>query len=178
MLGLNLQLQDITTGLEAHACWSGSAASTLAASILRSDGLSSWRIRVNKGRADGAHSNCLTVISATGEEPHSVLLVEHWVQDPGNPLTRVDTPSGPVEHARLTATEARVNGSLAAAGHCASVTEAARLWRSAAAAAGIPHARYVLFTQTGSSSITNCARVLVNSPGGGGPADVYAAELP
>ena len=178
VLGLHVQLEDITTGLEAHTCWSAPEASALVTSILRSDGLGNWKVRVNEGRADGAHPNCLTVISATGAEPHSVVVVEHWVQDPGNPLTRVDMPSGPVEHARLTSTETHVNGFLKANGHCASVGEAATLWRLAAAAAGIPDRRYVLFTQAGTSTKTGCARVLVNSPGGGGPADVYAADLP
>ena len=178
MLGLHLQLEDITTGLEAHACWSASDASALVTSILHADGLASWQVQVRTGRADGAHPNCLIVLPVTGAEPHSVLLVEHAVQEPGNPSTMVNTPSGPVEHARLTSTETSVNRSLTAAGHCASVTEAAALWRSSAAAAGIPDERYVLFAQTGTSSITKCARVLVNSPGGGGAADVYAAELP
>lgn len=178
VLGLNVQLEDITTGLEAHACWSAREASALITSILRSDGLDTWKVHVNKGRADGAHPNCLSVIAATGAEPHSVLLVEHWVQDPDNPLTSVNTPSGPVEHARLTSTEIRVNGALRANGHCASVSEAARSWRSGAAAAGIPDGRYVLFTQPHVSARAGCARVLVDSPGGGGPADVYAAVLP
>ena len=178
VLSLHLQLEDITTGLEAHLCWSAPEAAALVASILRSDRLASWRVHVYNGRADGAHTNCLTVVSATGEEPHSVLLVEHWVQDPGNPSTMVNTPSGTVEHARLTSTETRVNSALKAPGRCARATEAAALWRSSAAAAGIPDQRYVLFTQTATSPTANCARVLVNSPGGGGPAAVYAADLP
>ncbi len=178
VLVLHLQLEDITTGLEAHQCWSALAASALVTSILRADGLGSWKVHVDTGRPNGVHSNCLTVLSVTGAEPHSVLLVEHWVQDSGNPSTLVNTPSGPVEHARLTSTETLVNSALTAAGHCASVTQAAALWRSRAAAAGIPHERYVLFWQAGTSTMTDCARVLVNSPGGGGPADVYAADLP
>lgn len=178
VLGLQLQLDDITSGLEAHQCWSASDASAFVTSILRADGLSSWQVQVHTEPANGAHPNCLLVASATGARPHSVLLVERPVQDPGNPSTMIATPSGPVEHARLTATETRVNSSLTASGRCASVAEAAALWRSSAAAAAIPHASYVLFTQHGTTSITKCARVLVNSPGGGGPADVYAADLP
>jgi hypothetical protein len=178
VLGLNLQLGDITSGLEAHQCWSASDASALVTSILRADGLASWRVQVSTEPAEGAHPNCLLVAWVTGAQPHFVHLVERPVQDPGNPATRVETPSGPVEHARLTAAETRVNSSLTAAGRCASVDEAAELWRSSAAAAGIPDARYVLFAQPVPWSITKCARVLVNSPGGGGPADVYATELP
>ncbi len=178
VLGLHVQLEDITTGLEAHTCWSAPEASALVTSILRSDGLGAWKVHINKGRANGAHPNCLTVISATGAEPHAVVLVEHWVQDAGNPSTLVNTPSGPVEHARLTSTETHVNRALTANGHCASVSEAATSWRSSAAAARIPDRRYVLFTQADTSTKTGCARVLVNSPGGGGPADVYAADLP
>jgi len=178
VLGLHLQLEDITTGLEAHTCWSAPEASALVRSILRSDGLGSWKVHVHHDRPDGAHPNCLTVMSAVGAEPHSVLLVEAWVQDPGDPSRRVNTPSGPVEHARLTATETQVNRALRAARRCEGVAEAAALWRSNAAAAGIPDAGYVLFTQTGTSTAPGCARVLVNSPGGGGAADVYAADLP
>jgi hypothetical protein len=178
VLGLRFQLEDITTGLEAHVCWSASEARALVTSILRSDGLKSWTVHVHRSRPHGAHPNCLSVISATGAEPHSVLLVEKRVHDQGNPATLVATPSGRVEHARLTSTETHVNRALRAAGRCASVSEAAALWRSGAAAAGIPDARYVLFTQAGPSNPTRCARVLVDSPGGGGPADVYAADLP
>jgi hypothetical protein len=178
VLGLNLQLGDISSGLEAHQCWSAAAASALVTSILRSDDLASWRVVVHTERANGAHPNCLLVAWATGAQPHSILLVERSVHDPGDPSTMVATPSGPVEHARLTATETRVNSSLTAVGHCASVDEAAALWRSSAATAGIPDARYVLFAQTGTSSLAKCARVIVNSPGGGGPADVYATDLP
>jgi predicted hydrolase (HD superfamily) len=113
-----------------------------------------------------------------GGEPRSVGLVEAWVRDPGNPSKLVNTPSGPTEHTRLTTTETKVNQTLRAAGHCAGVAEAAALWRSSAAASGMPAGRYVLFKQAGRSTTSDCARVLVNSPGGGGPADVYAAELP
>lgn len=178
VLGLHFQLEDITTGLEAHVCWTASEASALVTSILRSDGLRSWTVHVHDDRPNGAHPNCQTAIAATGAEPHSILLVEEWVQDPGNPSKLVNAPSGRVEHARLTSTEIHVNKALRAAGRCASVSEAAALWRSGATAAGIPDARYVLFTQAGRSSPTKCARVLVDSPGGGGPADVYAADLP
>ena len=178
VLGLNVQLGDLTTGLAAHQCWSASDASELVASILRSDGLASWPVTVRTGQAEGADPNCLLVDWATGAQPRSVLLVERSVDDPGNPSTMVETPSGPAEHSRLTATETRVNSALTAPGHCASVSGAVALWRSSAAAAGIPDARYVLFTQPGTSTITKCARVLVNSPGGGGPADVLATDLP
>jgi hypothetical protein len=178
VLGLHLQLEDITTGLEAHQCWSASGADALVTSILRADGLGSWTVHVDQDRPDGARPNCLTVISATGAEPHSVLLVEAMVRDPGDPSTLVNTPSGPVEHARLASTEIQVNAALRAHGRCAGVGQAAALWRSRAAAAGIGGSRYVLFTQAGQANPTGCARMLVDSPGGGGPADVYAADLP
>jgi hypothetical protein len=177
VLGLHVQLEDITTGLEAHLCWSASAARALVASTLRADGLGAWQVRVHDDRSDGAHPNCLTVAAVVGGGPHSVLLVEARVQDRGKPARLVNTPSGSVEHARLTATETRVNRMLEAGQGCASVARAAALWRARAAAAGIPRARYVLFTQTHTSAAA-CARVLVNSPGGGGAADVYAADLP
>ncbi len=178
VLGLHLQLEDITTGLEAQRCWSASDASARVTSILRADGLASWHVRVTTEPANGAHPNCLLVASVTGAQPHSVLLVERPIQDRGNLSTMVETPSGPVEHARLVSTETSVNSSLTAAGRCESVASAASLWRSSAKAAAIPTGRYVLFTQTGTSTTTHCARVLVDSPGGGGPANVYAADLP
>jgi hypothetical protein len=178
VLGLHVQLEDITTGLEAHQCWSAPAAWALVTSTLHADGLDSWRVGVHDDRADGAHPNCLTVIAAVGGEPRLVLLVEARVQVAGDPARLVDTPSGAVEHARLTVVETRVNRALRADHGCASVARAAALWRSSAAAAGIPGARYVLFTQTGASTATSCARVFVNSPGGGGAAEVYAADLP
>jgi hypothetical protein len=176
VLGLHLQLEDITTGLEAHRCWSASQASTLVTSILRADGLGSWQVRVKTERANSAHPTCLTVAADTSGAARWVLLVERPEQEP--PGWSRPFPSGPIEHARLTSAEARVNSSLASEGRCASVTQAARLWRSTARAAGIPDARYVLFTQTNSHNTTRCARVLVNTPGGGGPANVYAADLP
>jgi hypothetical protein len=176
VLQLHTQLEDITTGIEAHSCWSAPAASALVASILRADGLGSWHVRVKTERANGAHPNCLLVSAATGADTRSVLLVERPVQEPaGSPRT---FPSGADEHERLTSTETRVNSTLSAAGRCASVAQAAALWRSSALAAGIPTARYVLFTQPTAHRTTSCARVFVNTPGGGGPADVYAAELP
>jgi hypothetical protein len=178
VLGLHVQLEDITTGLEAHQCWSAPAARTLVTSILRADRLGSWQVHVHDDRSDGAHPNCLTVISAMSGEPRSVLLVEAGVQVVGDPARLVNTPSGALEHARLTRTETRVNRMLRVDHGCASVAQAAALWRSRAAAAGMPPARYVLFTQIGASTATSCARVLVDSPGGGGAADVYAADLP
>jgi hypothetical protein len=179
VLALNVQLEDITTGFEAHRCWSASAARTLATSTLRADGLGLWRVRVTANRPDGAHPNCLTVAPVSGSEPRTVLLVEQRVQDLGDPASLVNTPSGPVEHARLIATETRVNSALAAGGQCASVAQAGALWRADARADGVAAARYVLFAQERTGNpVTRCARVLVDSPGGGGPADVYAADLP
>lgn len=179
VLQLHVQLEDIDTGLEAHQCWSAFAARALVTSILRADGLGSWRVRVATNRPHGAHPNCLLVLPVTGAEPHSVLLVEGWVQDSGDASSLVNTPSGPVEHARLASTETRVNDALGAGGRCASVAQAGALWRSQARADGIPDARYVLFAQPSARhAVAGCARVFVNSPGGGGPADVYAADLP
>ena len=178
VLGLHVQLEDITTGLEAHQCWPAPVARALVVSVLRADGLGSWQVRVHEDRPDGRRPNCLIVASVVGGESHSVLLVETRVRAAGDPARLVDTPSGALEHARLTATESRVNDALRADRGCASVARAGALWRSRAAAAGIPRARYVLFTQTGTSTASGCSRVLVNSPGGGGAADVYAADLP
>ena len=175
-LGLHTQLEDITTGIESHRCWSAPEASGLAASILRSDGLGSWSVRVKTEQPGGAHPNCLTVAAVTDAEPHTVLLVERPVREPAG--WSPPFPSGPAEHERLTSTETRVNSSLTTAGHCASVAQAAALWRSSARAERIPETRYVLFTQVSTRATTVCARVFVNTPGGGGPADVYAADLP
>jgi hypothetical protein len=176
VLGLHLQLEDISTGLEAHRCWSASRASALVTSILRADGFRSWQVRVRTERANSAHPTCLSVAAVMGSAARSILLVERPEWEPAG--WSPPFPSGPIEHARLTSAETRVNSSLAAGGRCESVGQAARLWRSTARAAGIPDARYVLFTQANSHNTTRCARVLVNTPGGGGPANVYAADLP
>jgi hypothetical protein len=176
VLGLHLQLEDITTGLEAHRCWSASKANALVTSILRADGLRSWQVRVKTERAHSPHPTCLSVAAVMGSAAHLVLLVERPEQQPAG--WSPPFPSGPIEHARLTSAETRVNSSLAARGRCESVGQAARLWRSTARAIGIPDARYILFTQANSHNTTRCARVLVNAPGGGGPANVYAADLP
>jgi hypothetical protein len=178
VLGLHVQLEDITTGFEAHRCWLAPVARALATSILRADGLGFWRVRVTVNRPNGAHPNCLTVAPITGSEPRTILLVEQRVQDPGDASSLVNTPSGPLDHARLTATEARVNDSLKADGRCATVAQATALWRADARAEGLTTARYVLFAQAPAKRpLARCARVLVNSPGGGGAADVYAADL-
>jgi hypothetical protein len=174
VLLLHTQLGDITTGIEARPCWSAPAASALVAAMLHTDELDSWHIRVRTERANGAHPNCLLVSAATGVEPRSVLLVERPVREPAG--WSPTFPSGPIEHARLTSTETRVNASLSADGRCASVTQAVALWRSSAHAAGIPASRYVLFTRSGADT-GGCAHVFVDAPGGGGPADVYAAKL-
>ncbi len=179
VLGLHVQLEDITTGFEAHRCWLAPVARALATSILRADGLGRWRVRVTANRPSGAAPNCLTVAPLTASEPRTVLLVERWTLDPGDPASLVNTPSGPADHARLTATETRVNSLLDARGRCATVAQAAALWRSDARADGLTTASYVLLAQEQASRrVTRCARVLVNSPGGGGAAQVYAADLP
>jgi hypothetical protein len=177
VLQLNMQLEDITTGIQARSCWSAPTATALVTSILRADGLRTWHVRVKTERANSAHPICLTVSAVTGAAARSVLLVERSEQEP--PGWSRPFPSGPIEHARLTSAETHVNGALAADGHCASAAQAATLWRSTARAAAIPDARYVLFTQaSGHNATTGCARVLVNTPGGGGPANIYAADLP
>jgi hypothetical protein len=178
VLGLHVQLEDIATGLEAHRCWSAPAARALVVSVLRADGLGSWGVRVHDDRAEGWHPNCLIIAPVVGGASHLVLLVETRVRVAGAPARLMNTPSGALEHARLTATETGVNDTLRAGHGCASVARAAALWRSRAAAAGIPSTRYVLFTQVGAPTASGCSRVLVNSPGGGGAADVYAADLP
>ncbi len=177
VLQLSMQLEDITTGIQTRSCWSASTATALVTSILRADGLRTWHVRVKTERANSAHATCLTVSAVTGAAARSVLLVERPEQEP--PGWSRPFPSGPIEHTRLTSAETHVNSALAADGHCASVAQAATLWRSTARATGIPDARYVLFTQaTGHKATAGCARVLVNAPGGGGPASVYAADLP
>ncbi len=177
VLGLHFQLEDITTGIEARRCWSARAASALVSSILRADGLGSWQVQVKTASADHGQPNCLSVAPVTGAGPHSVLLVERLNRQPADVNSL--WPSGLAEHVRLTSTETRVNHELDGTGRCASVARAAALWRSSARIAHIPDGRYVLFMQAARhGAVTACARVFINTPGGGGPADVYAAELP
>jgi hypothetical protein len=178
VLAVHAQLEDITTGIQAHACWSPGGARALVTSILHADGLTSWHIRVKVERPNGAHPNCLTVAAATGAEPQAVLLVERPVEVPASwSATTSPLPSRsdvPIAHLEI-----QINRSLMAPGDCATVAHVATLWRSRAHAEHIPAASFVLFTQsTAGLRAVRCARVLVNAPGGGGLADVYVAALP
>jgi hypothetical protein len=178
VLAVHTQLEDITTGIQAHACWSAIGARALVASILHADGLGSWRIRVKAERADGAHPNCLSAAAVTGAEPQSVLLVERPVQVPAS-WSATTSPFPSKSDALIAHLEIQLNRSLMAPGQCVSVAHAAARWRASARAERVPAASFVLFTQTTAAvATTRCARVLVNAPGGGGPADVYVAALP
>jgi hypothetical protein len=177
---LNDQLEDITTGLPAQPCWTAASASELVASLLRRDRLGSWHIRVSRQRSSrGASGACLSVIQAIGgpeDPPDTVLLVEHAVPAPANGTHRYPNRFG----RRRRIVERRVNRMLRGEGRCANLRRAAVLWRTQAAAGGIPAGQYRFdapvdgfATRTGS-----CARIFVSEPGGGGPSDVYPADLP
>jgi hypothetical protein len=178
VLALHAQLEDITAGIQAHACWSASGARALVASILHADGLDSWRIRVKAEPADCAPKLSERCSALTGADPHAVLLVERPVQVPAS-WAASTTPFPSFSDAVIAHLEIEVNHSLMAPGDCASVAHVAVLWRLRARAERVPAASFVLFTQTSAAvGTTRCARVLVNAPGGGGPAEVYVAALP
>lgn len=162
LLLLNAQLEDITTGIEAHACWSAPAARALVRSTLRADRLSSWQVRVT-AREGAPRSDCLHVDAAT--YPPSVLLVEDRIHKPAS--WQSPFPSGVAEGERLTSTERHVNSTLTVGGRCASVSQAAALWRSSARAHRISPTRYVLFTQEDGQGIgRDCAPRIRRQPGG------------
>jgi hypothetical protein len=178
VIQLNDQLQDITTGLAARSCWSAPAASALVDSILLTDGLSGWHVGVKLEPAEGAHPNCLLVDSSIAAQDHAVRLIERRVQAPASGSFM--TTGAQMNRARFSAVEGEVNRTLSApAGHCASVAQAAGLWRARAHAAGLGAGSYVMFAPPPEPRATaRCARVTVMAPGGGGPYDVYVAEVP
>jgi hypothetical protein len=172
---LNNQLNDIVTGLQAHTCWSAGAAATLVSSTLRADGLTSWHLKVKAAANEGMHPSCLVVDPVVQGDSNSVLLVERHVDAPIHGSFMI--PAAAQELARVASVEKRVNDHLSATGaRCASISQAAALWRSLARTAGIGSDRYVLFAQSPASATAGCARVLVNAPGGGGPYDVYVVH--
>ncbi len=173
---LNDQLEDITTGLPSRACWSAASAGALARSLLHSDHLGYWHVRVSTQRpAAGASGSCLSVIQAIGPPEHdTILLVETAAAPPARGVSRYANGLGP----RRRLVENRVNDALRAGGRCATVAQAAALWRSYARAGGLPASDYTLNTPGPSGTGMRCARVFVNEPGGGGPANVYPADLP
>jgi hypothetical protein len=181
VIELNDQLEDITTGLPSRLCWSQAAASARVGSILRADGLGYWRMRVSaQGPALSHRANCLTVIQVLGGAevaPDTVLLVERAIAAPANGAARY-----PNRFARQRrAVEARVNRTLRAGGGCASLAQAAALWRVDASAGGIPgreDAVNALAPTVAGGAGAACARVFVSEPGGGGPANVLVADYP
>lgn len=180
VIELNDQLEDITTGLPSRPCWSQAAASARVKSILRADGLGYWRMRISAQEpASSRHANCLMVVQVLGGAeiaPDTVLLVERAIAAPAIGAARY-----PNRFARQRrAVEARVNRTLRSGG-CASLTQAATLWRVDARAGGIPTREDVLNapapTAAGGAGAA-CARVFVSEPGGGGPANVLVADYP
>jgi hypothetical protein len=181
VIGLNDQLEDVTTGLPSRACWSATAASQLASALLRADGLSNWHLRISsQPPLAGASARCLSVMQAIGGPqlaPNTVMLVERAVK----PLAD-GSPRYPSRFGRQRRTvENRVNRLLRAGGNCATPAQAIALWRARARAGGIPASADIVQAPTARSGIgmgTACARIFISEPGGGGPADVYAADLP
>jgi hypothetical protein len=182
VIELNDQLEDITTGLPSRRCWPGATASALVRSILRADGLDYWHLRLSEQRpATGPGTRCLTAIQAIGGPeigPDTVLLVEHATRAPGTVSRWYPNRFG--KQRRLV--ETRVNRALRSSGGCASIAQAEALWRAEARAAGIPAREDVLGAPSPTSGASagggSCARVFVSEPGGGGPADVFAADYP
>ncbi len=179
VIELNDQLEDITTGLPSRPCWSAASATALVRSILRTDGLDYWHLRIStQPPAPGMSATCLAVIQALGGpeiKPNTLLLVERAMQAPAKGSSWYPNKFG--KQRRLI--ENRVNHALRAGGRCASLAQAAALWRADARAGGIPTREYVLDAPVPESGTGRpCARVFVSEPGGGGPANVFAAGYP
>lgn len=177
---LNDQFEDITTGLPSRPCWTASSAAALATSILRGDGLSHWRLRVSVQAPEpgGASSTCLSTIQALGGPelaPHTLLLVERAVRAPAAGRSWYPNRYG----RQRRSVEERVNRTLRAGGRCSTAAYAATLWRADARATGIPAGEDIVSAYTPSSQAgARCVRIFVSEPGGGGPANVFAADYP
>lgn len=167
---LSHQLEDISTGLAARACWAEGSVEALVRSTLRADGLGSWQIDVRRQPSEGATPTCLTVAPIVQSDARSVLLIERVVQAPAHDSFR--TPAGAAELRRVANVERQVNLEAASA-KCADVSKAAALWRTYTEQAGLPADRYVLVAWPDAVSPDGCTHIYVTAPGGGGPYNVY-----
>ncbi|HEY7934349.1 MAG TPA: hypothetical protein VID48_11055 [Solirubrobacteraceae bacterium] len=179
VIELNDQLEDITTGLPSRPCWSAPAAAAMVTGTLHADGLDHWHLRVSTQPSQGdASGACMSVIQAIGGPEiasDTILLVEHAVHAPAKRSSWYPNRFG--EQRRLA--ENRVNHALRVGGHCASLAQAVSLWRSQAHTGGIPTNEYVMNAPAPETAAgAHCARVFISEPGGGGPANVFAADYP
>jgi len=167
LIELTDQLEDITTGLPARSCWPASSAAALVSSILRSDGLADWNVVSHTGPSTEHDATCTAL-----DTPPSI---EAQTRTVALRLLARRLPAGgswpsPVRRAegqRLTSVETRVNRALVAGGRCATVTQAAALWRSEAHAGGLRQSYNLVSLTTKPVSGTPCARIIVDLLGGG-----------
>jgi hypothetical protein len=172
---LSHQLQDISTGLEARACWSASSVQTLVRSALRTDDLGSWRIEVRGQPGIDAEPPCLTVTPIVQVASHSVAVIERLLKAPAHGSFR--TPAGATELKRVADAEREVNRDIATTGgQCMNAHNALALWRQSMKRIGLAEDRYVLLSSSQAGLVGGCARFYVTAPGGGGPYSVYLTD--
>ena len=176
VLLLHTQLEDITTGIEARPCWSAPAASALVAAMLRTDELDSVahprQNRTSKRRApqlpegvgvDGHR----TALGAAGRAPRARAC--RMVPDVPKRTSRTcasdlhgDARQYHAERRRALCERATGGGALALKRSCRRH----------------PHSEICPVHTVKSRQHGGLRHVFVDAPGGGGPADVYAAKLP
>ncbi len=167
LIELTDQLEDITTGLPARSCWPASTAAALVSSILRSDGFAGWHVISHVEPSTEADATCAAIDTPPSIEAptHTVALRLRARRLPAGGSW--PSPVGRAEGQRLTSVETGVNRALAATGRCASVTQAAALWRSDAHAGGVRQRYNLVSLTTKPVAGTPCARIIVDLLGGG-----------
>lgn len=171
------ELEDISTGLASHTCWSPEAADQVARTVLQQSGLTSAHIEAKREPDEGSNATCLHVDPSVNGDTNTVTLVERMV--PAPPGGSFMTPSVASQFATIARTEQQINSTLTpAASRCATVAQASALWRTRAQTEGIAESAYVLIEEPASgASPAGCARIVVDGPGGG-RYQVYAISAP
>lgn len=166
LIELTDQLEDITTGLPSRQCWPAGTAVALVKSALRRDGLADWKVVRQTGPSTEKQATCAAV-----ETPPSIEVQKHTVAlrlvPRRMPAGGWPSPAGRAEGRRLKSVETRVNGALFASGSCATLTQAAALWRSRAHAGGLRQSYNLVSLATNPRGGRPCARIIVDVLGGG-----------
>lgn len=187
------------TSLTSQSCSYLSADVAAVRSLLRIDGLPSWRVSV-QGQAGQLSNGCRSTVASVNGQAKAIELIQSPAQSrsPSGSAAAVPptiTRHVTLAHQQLKRLYAAVNRELA--GRCESVPAAAALWTRRARAAGFSPAtlavwreanarkpnpatffkHYTLYTQPAQQRTGTCAHVLVMEVPGSGVANVYAARI-